>query len=98
MNSSEIKSIVENDLAGAADENEIRKNLINPEIEKLIDFNDETHELWIVAKIDEYCIVYNEKEKEYGVAVVNILHEKTFLGLSGTIADAYQDIVNEEQE
>jgi len=52
--------------------------------------------LWVAAKKDDFFIVCDLESGNYGTGFINILGKPVFPGFSGSIQDAYEDIVTRE--
>lgn len=96
IDTSKIKKNIGEELNACKLRNEIEKVVIEPYSQRLETFEGNEVELILVVKKDEYFIAYDDVAKEYGVAFINIVNQFVYLGGSGSLCDAYEDLISRD--
>lgn len=98
MNENDIKIKIINDLDEITESKvEIQKLIVEPSLVKFEALEGGDCDLWIVGRKEEYFIVFDEKTGNFGLAFKNIVNLMVFLGLDGTLFDAYQMLISREE-
>ncbi len=98
MNENDIKIKIISELDGIIEsKGEIQKLIVEPSLVTFEALDGGDRELWIVGRKEEYFIVFDEKTSNFGLAFKNIVNLMVFLGLEGSLFDAYQMLISREE-
>lgn len=99
MTDQEVRIKIEHEMQVLVEgKKEIEDHLVSPELETFEDFQGNNLNLWVVLRKDEYLIVFNEAVDKFGLAYRNVLNENMYLGNSGSLGEAYDDLVSREEK
>ncbi|MDG5816030.1 hypothetical protein QA601_13135 [Chitinispirillales bacterium ANBcel5] len=99
MEAAEVEAkLIEELKVNSVYKDDIKQYLVTPEKAPLIDIEGNETAMWIVFRKNEYVLVYDESNNEFGVGYRTIVDELVFSGFSGTVYDAYERLVRRNSD